>query len=583
MHEFWDFVVTNKEMLGWIGGGITAIATAGWAVVVRFFPTKEDKSKGATSTSVTQSGTGIASGRDTVVSGSFNIGLDEKKVGDQIADAQKPLTDQLERLAAQISRDKGVPIAPLRTILIKLGEGGVPEEAIPQRLDAKADELLRLRDEISQLRLGPVELASFAQRAQTLIDRGDLDAARNALAEGRAAAHQLREQSSRYEADFLAREAEIDGLQLAYRAAAAKYSEAAALVAGFDPEKRWQLMNNHASELYRQGDEFGDNDALLQAIAALRGVLTENTRERVPLDWAMTQNNLGNALQKLGEREIGTARLEEAVAAYRAALEEYTRERVPLDWAMTQNNLGNALSSLGQQESGTARLEEAVAAYRAALEEYTRERVPFDWAMTQNNLGNALRLIGERKSGTTHLEEAATAFRAALAEFNREWVPLRWAGTQYNLGIALAILSERKSDTVLLKEAVEAFRATLAERTRERVPLQWAETQRSLGNALRILGQRETGAACFLEAVAAYHSALTEFTLERVPVDWAMTQHNLGNALLNLGERRGSDTALLQEAAVACRASLLVDSYFSDRTRAVLAHLEAFLAQRGAL
>ena len=57
----------------------------------------------------------------------------------------------------------------------------------------------------------------------------------------------------------------------------------------------------------------------------------------------MTQNNLGNALQSLGERESGTARLEEAVAAYRAALEERTRERVPLDWAMTQNNLGNAL------------------------------------------------------------------------------------------------------------------------------------------------------------------------------------------------------------------------------------------------
>ena len=32
--------------------------------------------------------------------------------------------------------------------------------------------------------------------------------------------------------------------------------------------------------------------------------------------------------------------------AFRAALEEYTRERVPLDWAMTQNNLGVALASL---------------------------------------------------------------------------------------------------------------------------------------------------------------------------------------------------------------------------------------------
>ena len=79
------------------------------------------------------------------------------------------------------------------------------------------------------------------------------------------------------------------------------------------------------------------------------------------------------------------------MAAYRAALEERTRERVPLEWATTQNNLGNALRRLGERETGTARLEEAVAAYRAALEERTRERVPLDWATTQNNLGNALR------------------------------------------------------------------------------------------------------------------------------------------------------------------------------------------------
>jgi hypothetical protein len=32
-------------------------------------------------------------------------------------------------------------------------------------------------------------------------------------------------------------------------------------------------------------------------------------RHRVPLDWAMTQNNLGTALKKLGERESGTAHL----------------------------------------------------------------------------------------------------------------------------------------------------------------------------------------------------------------------------------------------------------------------------------
>ena len=54
-------------------------------------------------------------------------------------------------------------------------------------------------------------------------------------------------------------------------------------------------------------------------------------------------NGLGTALWALGDRESGTARLEEAVTTFRAALGEWTRERVPHDWAMTQNNLGVAL------------------------------------------------------------------------------------------------------------------------------------------------------------------------------------------------------------------------------------------------
>ena len=83
----------------------------------------------------------------------------------------------------------------------------------------------------------------------------------------------------------------------------------------------------------------------------------------------LARGNLGNALQGLGQRENGTARLEEAVAAHRDALEELTRERVPLEWAVTQNNLGDALRTLGERESGTVRLEEAVAAHRDALKD----------------------------------------------------------------------------------------------------------------------------------------------------------------------------------------------------------------------
>jgi hypothetical protein len=99
---------------------------------------------------------------------------------------------------------------------------------------------------------------------------------------------------------------------------------------------------------------------------------------------------------QLGERDGGTARLEEALAAYRAALQEQTRERVPLDWATTQNNLGNALIRLGERDIWTVKLEEAVSAFGEALKERTHERVPIDWAVSLGNQGFAMILIADR-------------------------------------------------------------------------------------------------------------------------------------------------------------------------------------------
>ncbi len=305
----------------------------------------------------------------------------------------------------------------------------------------------------------------------------------------------------------------------------------------FSDETRAQLWHAYAIGEARLGEERGDNARLASAIAFYKKTLMITTRDKVPLLWAMTQNDLGNALSRLGERQSGTARLEEAIAAYREALKEVTRERMPLEFAATQNNLGLALWSFCERESGTARLEEAVAAYRVALLELTRESVPLQWATTQNNLGNALSTLGERKSERALLEEAARAYRAALLEWTRDKVPLGWAMAQNNLGNVLRMLGERESGTARLEEAVAAFRAALRELTRERVPLHWAGTQHNLGAVLRALGERDGGTARFEQAVAAYREALEERTRERVPLDWALTQNNLGAALWKLGER----------------------------------------------
>jgi tetratricopeptide (TPR) repeat protein len=462
--------------------------------------------------------------------------------------------------AIQRAEKEGISEFAVRKIVVRLGGGGIAKVDLMPWLDnwieAAQRELVRRTNED--------EAFEAARQEADRRFRAGLDDASSPLMEEFAReerAEQERQVERKHRRIRLLEEAmRFDELAFNAEAVVNKLRLAAEIegISGENALGNW--LFDKADMLHQRGDQKGENAALLVAIAAFRAALTEWTRERVPLQWAATQTNLGNALWTLGERESGTARLEEAVAAHRAALTEYTRERVPLQWAATQNNLGAALQALGGRESGTARLEEAVTAYRAALKEQTRERVPLQWAGTQTNLGATLATLGERESGTARLEEAVAAYRAALKERTRERVPLQWATTQNNLGNVLGILGERESVTARLEEAVTAYRAALKEQTRERVPLQWAGTQNSLGLALATLGGRESGTARLQEAVAAYRDALKERTRERVPLQWATTQNNLGNALRTLGDRE-SGTARLQEAVAAYRDAL------QERTR----------------
>ncbi|MGB3582327.1 MAG: tetratricopeptide repeat protein [Roseiarcus sp.] len=107
-------------------------------------------------------------------------------------------------------------------------------------------------------------------------------------------------------------------------------------------------------------------------------------------------------------------RLRQAVSAFQASLEERTRARAPLDWAGTQNNLANALLKLGAGENGTARIEEAVAAYGAALQEYTRDQAPAYWAMSFANQGVAMMLMADRTNDGAMAETALKQIQIAL-------------------------------------------------------------------------------------------------------------------------------------------------------------------------
>ena len=153
----------------------------------------------------------------------------------------------------------------------------------------------------------------------------------------------------------------------------------------------------------------GDNDAARLAIERGRQILAVTPRSACRT-MGETQNSLGNALQVLGERESGTARLEEAVAAYRAALKERTRERVLLEWAQTQNTLGNALcdarrarerdGAAGGSGRGLSRGPEGMDPRARAA------RMGGDPEQPRHCASEA----GERESGTARLEEAVGPF-----------------------------------------------------------------------------------------------------------------------------------------------------------------------------
>jgi tetratricopeptide (TPR) repeat protein len=146
----------------------------------------------------------------------------------------------------------------------------------------------------------------------------------------------------------------------------------------------------------------------------------------------------------LGERESGTTRLEEAVAAYRAALEERPRERVPLDWAQTQNNMGLALLMLGTRENGTELLKQADAAFQEAQQERTPDRVPLDWAASVGGQGVALILIADRTNDAAVAETAVTQIETAYETLRSGGQELGAAFLQGQLSNARAIRDRLK-------------------------------------------------------------------------------------------------------------------------------------------
>ncbi|NWF60089.1 MAG: CHAT domain-containing protein [Fischerella sp.] len=193
--------------------------------------------------------------------------------------------------------------------------------------------------------------------------------------------------------------------------------------------------------------------------------------------------------------------MEIAIAGYEIALTVYTRQALPQDWAMTQNNLGTAYSNRIQGDRAE-NLESAIAAYTAALEVRTRQALPQEWATTQNNLGTAYRnrIQGDRAE---NLESAIAAYTAALEVFTRQALPQNHAETLFNLGL---LYQQEKRYTLAYNtfesaiETVESLRGEIVsgEESKRKQAEEWNALYRRMVEVCLAL-QEDTQAVEYIE------------------------------------------------------------------------------------
>jgi len=301
------------------------------------------------------------------------IGIPQEKVDELVRDAKRPLeeltTQQRENIAL-LKEKLDLNERQVRAALGILDENDIPPERLTAKLVEIAESFKALKVTTSAQPGDDPKIAAVKTDVQKAIDGGELAEADALLANAKTEQRRADDRFIVNEAETYAKRGEIALTRLRYGEAATHFANAAAV---FPPnsvyeDKRISYLKKEASALYQQGYERGDNGALRSAIERRKQLVELIPRERVPLDWATTQNNLGSALRVLGERESGTAKLEEAVAAYREALKERTRERVPLDWAMSFGNEGVALMFLAERRRDAAIAETALSQINAAFE-----------------------------------------------------------------------------------------------------------------------------------------------------------------------------------------------------------------------
>ena len=222
--------------------------------------------------------------------------------------------------------------------------------------------------------------------------------------------------------------------------------------------------------------------------AAAKGMGLDPSQSMEPHERAAILFSYGNVAAITAQLEGDRAWYHVAVEAWRAAVELYGTGD-PLILGQLFQQLGFALQIIGERTNDTQHMEASADAYRRALVHTSRRRQPFDWGLMKFRLGSVLYKIDAAAGDDNSLREAIHACQAARGVFDRFMHPIRWAEISNTLAQILQVYGDNMRSVPVLEYAVKCCVGALQVRTPDTAPLQWASLQNTLGSALFLLAK----------------------------------------------------------------------------------------------
>jgi len=206
---------------------------------------------------------GIAIG-GSVAGSTINIGVPPEQLAALVRQATD-LSETQKKVIAKLEDELDLNQRQIRAALGILGENDIPPERLAAKLVEIAERFKDLQATASAQPGDDPKIAALKADAQKAVDAGELTKADALLADVETEQRRALDRLAVDAAETSARRGEIALTRLRYAEAATHFAKAAAI---FPPnsaheDKRISYLTNEANALYQQGEELGDNSALL--------------------------------------------------------------------------------------------------------------------------------------------------------------------------------------------------------------------------------------------------------------------------------------------------------------------------------